>query len=226
MFQSAQTAAEFRTRTDAASASDYAFAFNTVQTMQGLFCVTSQIGYLLLVKRHAALHNRSFYLMAASAVTDLMFGIYILLFVGVLPLCTADAVLGGQSACQVFGIWSTITLLLSMSILTIMAYDRYRSVCTPLDPLTDDDVIRLGKVAMGLVTTLNISFAASGGSAVQPSGTYCELPTCMDEKKNASSTHLWLCFLSVLYDRQPRLSRSRTRRIVSNFATHKRTGEV
>ena len=135
--------------------------------------MTTQIAYLLLVKRNKKLHGRTFYLMAVNAVSDLLFGIYIMIVVGLLPLLTNEAVHGGQSACQAYGAWTAFMLSLSMSTLLMMAYERYRTICTPSDPLTDQGMIRLGWRALALCVVLNVTSAASSGSAVQPSGLYC-----------------------------------------------------
>ena len=169
-----QSVDEFRDRVERADTADYTTPFRIVQTVQGAICLITQIGYLVLVKRNKELHTRAFYLLAANAVTDLLFGGYIFLIVAVVPFLTGEVVPGGQAACQLYGAWTASTLVVSVGTLGLMSYERFRAICTPLSTLSDDDVLRLFKKMAAALTCVGLLPFAWGGFAVQPSGLYCE----------------------------------------------------
>ena len=79
----AQTQQEFDAR---AANTHHRTAFLCIQCIQSIFIVVTHVGLFLLVARHQRLRSRTFALLCAVAVPDLLFGLYLFIVVVALAL--------------------------------------------------------------------------------------------------------------------------------------------
>jgi len=144
--------------------------------VQAIFSIISDCYFFTLLVRRSHLQTRSYMLLGAVAASDIMFMVLILIVVGVLPYALDEPIIGGRVGCQIWAYITVFTLVLSMCTYTLMAYERYRAFCTPLNKLSLQGIDRLYGVSVVVsVLVAGVPFIGLGGGAAQPSGLYCNL---------------------------------------------------
>jgi uncharacterized membrane protein len=147
--------------------------FHSLQLSQSLLGITMHVAFFLLVRQHKRLQTRTFYMLGVLACIDLMFCIFLLITVVILPFVKGHPVPGGRPACQLYGAMVTFPLMLSLSTYCLVAYERKKALVTPLERLKSRQLLWLWLcvvVMCAIATTLPSFF---GGYEVMPSGLYC-----------------------------------------------------
>lgn len=147
--------------------------FRAVQMTQGVMAVTLNIGLFVLVANHHRLQNRTYHLLCALAISDVLFGLYMTTH-QLSSLAAGHPVPGGRPVCQVFGVFTVGPLVLSVESYAIIAYDRYKALVTPLDVVSERRLVVLwaGAALFALFVAIE-PFFGLGGYRVGPAGLYC-----------------------------------------------------
>ena len=158
-----QSQEEFDRRTSSTTAE---LVFRAVQLAQGLVGVASHLAFFALVRRHRRLQTRNFYLLGLLTVSDLLFDFYILSN-SIIASVTESPIPGGRPACQAYGAWTLFALVLSVITYAIIAFERYKALVTPLQTLSDRQILTLwyGAAGCGVVVAL-LPLLGNGGFIV------------------------------------------------------------
>lgn len=147
--------------------------FFVLQSIQGVVAVLGALAQLCLTARHKRLHTRAFYLLCMISIGDLLFGLYLVIFVCISPLSTGQSIPFGRGACQFYGWWTIVTLIDTLSAYAVVAYERYRAIVTPLHTPSLCRLWQLWLVAVALSMIVATALLVDGGFRAEPSGLYC-----------------------------------------------------